>query len=91
MTKNYEEIVVVNNNYEGNSWEERDEKLWRDVGTQLQLLLKQDYCAAVREDETGVIVIEYNHDENKEYWGCPRHVWISSDEDIEEDTEDEGF
>jgi len=66
------------------SKKERESKaeLFERVGEQLKLLLEAGYIAVVRYDEPGigVIVIEYQHDENLDYWGCAAPIWLTPEE-----------
>jgi len=62
--------------------DETKEELFQRVGEQLKLLLGAGYLAVVRYDEPGigVIVIEYQHDENLDYWGCVQPMWVTPEE-----------
>lgn len=70
MNKHYDEMVFSINKYDS-----KDE-MWRDISSFIQLLVRNDYLAVIRDDDIDVIVVEYGHDENKEYWGCPRVEWV---------------
>ena len=80
MNKLYDEMVFSINNYNN-----KDE-MWRDISLFIQLLVRNDYVAVIRDDDIDVIVVEFGHDENKEYWGCPRVEWIEDSEDSELNT-----
>ena len=70
MNKLYDEMV-----FSINSYNNKDEML-RDISLFIQLLVRNDYVAVIRDDDIDVIVVEFGHDENKEYWGCPRVEWV---------------
>ena len=61
---------------------ETKEELFQRVGTFLNMLLEEGYIAVVRYDEPGlgIVVIEFEHDEGLEYWGCNNPMWITSEE-----------
>ncbi len=62
--------------------EETKEELFQRVSKQLELLLEAGYIAVVRYDEPGlgIIVIEFEHDERLEYWGCSQPMWVTPEE-----------
>jgi len=56
--------------------------MFTEISIQLCILLKQGYAAVVRYDEPGlgIVVIEFEHDENLEYWGCSTPMWVTAEE-----------
>ncbi len=54
--------------------------MWQDIGTFLQLLAKNEYLAVVYDDATDIIVVQYEHNERIDAWGCANPVWMTSDE-----------
>lgn len=62
--------------------EETNEEFFKRVGNQLQILLEEGYYAVVRYDEPGlgIVVIEFEHDEYLDYWGCNRPMWVTEEE-----------
>lgn len=63
--------------------EETKEDFFNKIGEQLKLLLDAGYIAVVRYDEPGlgIVVIEYEHDDNLGFWGCSQPVWITPEEE----------
>lgn len=57
-------------------------EMFTEIGKQLQILLHQGYTAVVRYDEPslGVAVVEFEHDENFEPWGCSTPMWVTAEE-----------
>lgn len=64
---------------------ETKEKFFQRVGEQLRLLLEEGYLAVVRYDEPGlgIVVIEFEHNDLLEYYGCSQPVWITPKEEEE--------
>ena len=62
--------------------EETKEELFERVGKILNMLLEEGYLAVVRYDEPGcgIVVIEFEHDEYLDYWGCNRPMWVTDEE-----------
>lgn len=77
MDDNKKYIVFSLDNYEN-----KDE-LFDVLAKQLRLLLDAGYLAVVRYDEPGlgIIVIEFEHDEYLEYWGCTKPMWVTPEEE----------
>lgn len=61
---------------------ETKEDFFNKIGEQLKLLLDADYIAVVRYDEPGlgIVIIEYEHDDNLVHWGCNRPMWVTPEE-----------
>ena len=57
-----------------------DVYLWNDVARFLSLLMQNGYIAVVRKDEEGIFVVEYEHDETWEPWGCDNPRWINEED-----------
>lgn len=57
-------------------------EMFTEIGKQLQVLLHQGYIAVVRCDEPsiGITVIEFEHDEYLEPWGCSAPMWVTEEE-----------
>lgn len=62
--------------------EETKEDFFNKIGEQLKLLLDSGYIAVVRYEEPGlgIVVIEYEHDDNLVYWGCAQPMWVTPEE-----------
>ncbi len=57
-------------------------EMFAEIGKQLQILLHQGYTAVVRYDEPslGIAIIEFEHDEHFEPWGCSTPMWVTTEE-----------
>lgn len=64
------------------TYDQFGDKLWCSVAKQLDLLLQSDHVAVVRKDETGIIVIEFEHDNRWDNFGVPNPVWITEDDEF---------
>ena len=69
------QIVFTKKAYNNN----RDE-LYRAIGAQLSILMENQYVCKVYEDETDIVVIEFEHDEKRVSFGCDELVWVSQEE-----------
>ena len=79
----YNEIVFNIELYQyNNTYEEAKSLMWEDITKFLVILMKNDQVAVIRDDDTDIIVIQYNHDEHKESWGSLNPYWIT-DEDYD--------
>ena len=59
--------------------EDFGDDLWNVVGATIGTLLKARYVVVVREDEDGIVAIDYDYDESLAY-GNPTPYWITEDE-----------
>lgn len=57
-------------------------EMWKDITSFMQTLLKNEYVMVVREEDFGIIEVEYNYDERKDCYGSANPYWISQDEYI---------
>ena len=55
-------------------------EMWKDITSFMQMLLKNEYVMVVREEDFGIITIEYNYDTNCDCYGVANPYWISQDE-----------
>lgn len=80
------QIVFTEENY-GNSRKE----MFAAVAQQLDVLFKNNYICMVREEDFGIIVIEFEHDNRIVDYGSPRPCWLTSEElwELETMREDE--
>lgn len=76
MERCYEQIVIKQKD------DETREDLFKKVAAQLQILLEEKYIAVVRYDEPGlgIIVIEFEHDNNLDDWGNALPMWVTHEE-----------
>lgn len=77
--KRYQEMVFSVEDYKYDGAKAR-ENMYNDIGKFLAILMKSGYIAVVREDETDIVVIEYEHNERFEYWGIANPAWITEEE-----------
>jgi RimJ/RimL family protein N-acetyltransferase len=54
--------------------------MWEDIKRFIRLLLNNDYTMVIRDDDVDIIVIEYEHNELAETWGCPNPHWFTEEE-----------
>ena len=69
------QIVFTKENY-GNS----RKKMMNAVSKQLDVLFQNRYICTVREDEDGIVVIEFEHDNRFVDYGTPNPCWLTSEE-----------
>lgn len=69
----YNQIVFDPKNYKTR------EEMMIDISCILDMLTKNDYIAVVHREEQ-FIVVEFEHDENIEAWGCPNPMWVTEEE-----------
>lgn len=63
-----------------NDYNRNRDAMYADIGKQLAILLHNKYVCKVRDDDTDIVVIEYEHDDNAEYWGVGGLYWLDDDE-----------
>jgi len=81
MKNRFNEVVFAVESYHWqNTLDEARELMWADISKVLNILLKNDYITVVRDDDTDIIVIEFEHDEHKDAWGTVNPRWITDDE-----------
>lgn len=79
--KQYQTMVFSIDQYRyGVTYDKAKEEMWKDIGTFLQLLVKNENVAVIRQEETDIIIIEYEHDENVDSWGCANPQWVTESE-----------
>ena len=59
-----------------------ESEMFAEIAVQLSILLKQGYIAVVRYDEPslGIAMVEFEHDEHFEPWGCSTPMWVTAEE-----------
>ena len=72
---NINQIVFSKDKYGNNR-----EKMFEAIAKQLALLMENDYVCKVYDDDVDVIVIEFEHDEKRDAWGCDELCWLSPEE-----------
>lgn len=71
MEKLYDEMVFAEDNYDSNL------EMWKDIAITTRTLLQNEYQVLVREDEVGIIVLEYNHNTSFTDYGTPEFRWMT--------------
>ena len=56
------------------------EKMFEAVAKQLAILMENDYVCKVYDDDTDIIVIQYEHDERRDSWGGLQLFWLTPEE-----------
>lgn len=56
------------------------EEMFQEVAVQLAILMKGNYVCKVYDDDTDIIVVEYEHNNRVDYWGGPDLEWLSEEE-----------
>lgn len=67
----YERIVFAE--------EEFGDRLWQAVTEQLKLLAEARYICVVKEEEHGIVVIQFQYDRPE--WGCAYPYWLYPEEE----------
>lgn len=66
------ELVLCTEDYEN------ENEFQSKLAEAIMLLLGAGYICTVREDEVGIIVIEYEHDDSA--YGSPHPYWLTSEQ-----------
>ena len=70
------QMVFCPDNYNDNN-----EKMWIDIGKFLQMLMKNNNICTVKQEDFGIIVIDYAHDDSiKPSYDVSQPIWLSPDE-----------
>lgn len=59
--------------------DDRD-RMYQAVLEQIKLLMEQEYICTIYDDDADIIVIKFEHDDRKEYWGCTNPYWLTPKE-----------
>lgn len=70
--KLYNEIVITKD-----SWKD---KIAEKLGNIIITLTKEGEVCKVYDDDDGIYIIQHNHNEDKDYWGCPVCTWLTEEE-----------
>lgn len=74
-TREWEQIVFTTDRYNG----DRD-AMYSAIGSQLKLLMDNDYTCKIFDDAQDIIVIQYDHDNRRDDWGGPYLEWLTEEE-----------
>lgn len=56
------------------------EKMFEAIAKQLAILMENEYVCKVYDDDTDIVVIQFEHDEKKDPWGCMELCWLEPEE-----------
>lgn len=89
--KKYNTMVFCKDNYISpyTTTEEVYAKMYKDIGDFLRILFKNEQVAVIYEEEVGIVVVEYDHDERRDFYGIANPQWITEDELSEIESKDE--
>lgn len=80
-SKEYQCMVFSLEKYAWNcSKSEARALMWKDISNFLQILLSNQYLAVVYDDDTDIIVVQYEHNNRQDDWGSYNPYWITEDE-----------
>lgn len=77
MKKNYEKMVFTPKHFDS---EEGRKIMWDDISTFIQILMRQNKVATIRQEETDIIIVEYENDERLNPLGCANPYWMTEEE-----------
>ena len=77
MKKNYETMVFTTNHFDS---EEKRKAMWDDISTFIQILMRQNKIATIRQEERDIIIVEYENDERRNPLGCANPYWMTEEE-----------
>lgn len=77
------EMVFCRGNYND------DKEFWGYIAMFLQELMRNDYVATIMQDEVGIIAINYEHNERVDAWGCKNPYWLTEEEYLSINAEEE--
>lgn len=72
MAKEYNQIVFSVEQFDNDV-----DKMYDAIGKQIALLMKTENICVVYDDATDIIVIEYEHNEKRNYFGVYQPMWLS--------------
>lgn len=77
MEKNYERMVFTPNHFD---LEEDRKAMWDDISTFIQVLMRQNMIATIRQEEKDIIIVEYENNEMLNPLGCANPYWMTEEE-----------
>lgn len=63
-------------------YEDKQYEMWGDVADAIRILTQWDYVCLVRQEMTGIVVLEFEP-QNREY-GYPYPAWIDQEDEFDE-------
>lgn len=58
------------------------DEMWSDIYRFIRILMSEGYVAVIRQEEKNIVVVEYEHDERLDAWGCANPEWVFWDESV---------
>ena len=56
------------------------DKMYTAIAKQLATLLENHYVCRVSDGDCGIVLIEFEHDNSRDYWGSPELHWLDDGE-----------
>lgn len=69
------EIVFAIDSYNGDR-----ERMFDAIAKQLAILMDNEYMCKIYDDDTDIIVIQFEHDDKKDDWGGKHLIWLTTEE-----------
>lgn len=69
------EIVFAIDSYNGDR-----ERMFDAIAKQLAILMDNEYMCKIYDDDTDIIVIQFEHDDKKDDWGGKHLIWLTAEE-----------
>ena len=65
------------------TYENNLNSMWNDISTTLQILLKNNNICTINQEDFGIVVIKYDHDETvgDTPYGVPNPLWVTWEEE----------
>ena len=61
-------------------YESDRDKMYAAIAKQLMILMDNHYVCRVYDCDCGIVIIEFEHDNSKNYWGSLELHWLNEDE-----------
>lgn len=60
----------------------KEEEMWKDISKFLQIILKNENICTVKQEDFGIVAIDFEHDEtwSDPHWGIAQPIWLTVDE-----------
>lgn len=75
MDKEYNQIVFTREQFDNDV-----DKMYDAIGKQIALLMKTENICVIYDDDTDIIVIQYEHNEKRDYFGVYQPIWLAPHE-----------
>ena len=68
-------LIFCPDAYQGNTLD-----MWQDISKFLEIVIKNENICTIKQEDFGIIVVDYEHDESIDYWGVCQPLWLTPDE-----------